>query len=167
MNGYTAPLAFFSRKLNEAEKRYSAFDKELLAVFSATQHFKHLLEATKFDILTDHLPLVHAFTKKTDPVSNRQQRQLSAISEFSCTIKHISGRDNTVADALSRNTIATINIGVDLHRLQKCQEEEKDDEQKETTLSLKNVSINDRQILCDTSMGKARPWIPAEMRREV
>ena len=39
------PLAFFSKKLSAAEKNYSAFDKELLAVYLAVRHFRHHLEA--------------------------------------------------------------------------------------------------------------------------
>ena len=84
LNGYSAPLAFYSKKLSNTERRYSTFDRELLAVYLVTKHFKHLLEARHFKIQTDHLPLVHAFSKKTDPCSSRQQRQLSAISEFNC-----------------------------------------------------------------------------------
>ncbi|KAK3698485.1 hypothetical protein RRG08_053453 [Elysia crispata] len=38
------PLAFFSRKLSEAEQKYSAFDRELLASYAAVKHFRHFLE---------------------------------------------------------------------------------------------------------------------------
>ena len=39
-----APLAFFSKKLGPAEMKYSAFDRELLAVFLCLKHFPHMLE---------------------------------------------------------------------------------------------------------------------------
>ena len=106
------PIAFFSRKLSETERRYSTFDRELLAIYAAVRHFRHLLEAVPFDIYTDHMPLVHAIHKKSDPISNRQQRHLSAITEFNCNIRHISGRNNPVADALSRNCAALTERGV-------------------------------------------------------
>ena len=67
------PIAFFSKKLSPTEKRYSTFDRELLAAYLAVNHFKHLLEATPFQLLTDHLKLVHAITKKSDPQSAWQQ----------------------------------------------------------------------------------------------
>ena len=44
------PLAFFSRKLNSAERNYSAFDKELLGVKAAIEHFHHLLELSLIHI---------------------------------------------------------------------------------------------------------------------
>ena len=132
----TTPLAFYSKKLPNTERRYLTFDRELLAVHLATQHFKHLLEGRPFRIQTDHLPLVHAFTKKTDPCSSRQQRQLSAISEFDCTFHHIAGKENTVADALSRNTIAAAHLGLNLQELRRLQQEEDGAERKDTSLTL-------------------------------
>ena len=69
------PLAFFSRKLNPAETRYSAYDRELLAIYSAIRHFRYLLEGRHFTIFTDHKPLVYAFRQKTDKCSPRQLRQ--------------------------------------------------------------------------------------------
>ena len=96
------PLAFFSHKLTAAQTRYSTFDKELLAVFSAIRHFRFLLEGRRFRILTDHKPLVAALHRVSPPWSARQQRQLSYISEFTTDIRHTAGKDNVVADTLSR-----------------------------------------------------------------
>ena len=99
------PLAFFSKKLSPAEQRYSTFDRELLAVYLAVNHYKHLLEAIPFEILTDHLPLIHAINKRTDPQSSRQQRHMARISEFNCQLVYLPGQSNAVADALSRTGI--------------------------------------------------------------
>ena len=51
------PLAFFSRKLSDSERKYSAFDRELLASYSAIKHFRHFLEGRSFTLYTDHKPL--------------------------------------------------------------------------------------------------------------
>ena len=118
-----APIAFYSRKLSPTEQRYSTFDRELLAVYSAVRHFRHFLEAVPFTVLTDHMPLVDAVSKKSDPISKRQQRHLSAITEFDCKLRHVSGKDNTVADALSRNCNALTVCGLDLHALAKEQQQ--------------------------------------------
>ncbi|GFX07992.1 uncharacterized protein TNCV_1236731 [Trichonephila clavipes] len=49
--------------------------------------------------------------KKNEKASPRQQRQLQYISEFSCNIQHVLGKDNVVADALSRiDSISEINF---------------------------------------------------------
>ena len=44
VNGSWAPLAFFSRKLNDPERQYSAFDRKLLAAYSSQRHFRFSLE---------------------------------------------------------------------------------------------------------------------------
>ena len=51
--GTWCPIAFFSRKLTAAEKKYSAFDRELLAVYLAIKHFRHFVEGRPFRIYTD------------------------------------------------------------------------------------------------------------------
>ncbi|GFV67928.1 retrovirus-related Pol polyprotein from transposon opus [Trichonephila clavipes] len=58
------PLAFFSRKLTSSEKSYSAYDRELLAIYSAIRHFRYMLEARDFTVFTDHKPLTYAFRQK-------------------------------------------------------------------------------------------------------
>ena len=47
------PLAFFSAKLSPTQQRYSAFDRELLAVFLSLRHFRFELEGLKLHILTE------------------------------------------------------------------------------------------------------------------
>ena len=81
VGGQRQPIAFFSRKLHKPERRYSTFDRELLAVHLAIRHFRHFLEGTAYTICTDHKPLVSALTKPGDAWNDRQQRQLSAIAE--------------------------------------------------------------------------------------
>ncbi len=56
-DGEAKPLGYFSKKLNSTESRYSAKDKEALAVVLACRHFHLYLWGTKFTILTDHQPL--------------------------------------------------------------------------------------------------------------
>jgi len=55
------PLAFFFRKLNPAQQKYSAYDRELLVIYEAVRYFRHMLEAQHFTILTDHKPLTFTF----------------------------------------------------------------------------------------------------------
>ncbi|GBP84142.1 hypothetical protein EVAR_49149_1 [Eumeta japonica] len=61
-----------------------------------------MLEARDFVIYTDHKPLYHAFKTHKDKCSRRQYRHLDFISQFSMDIRHISGRNNVVADTLSK-----------------------------------------------------------------
>src|SRR5450830_283200 len=101
-SGSWRPLAFFSKKLSSAEEKYSTFDRELLAAYSAIRHFRYILEGRAFRLYTDHKPLVAAISRVTTPLSGRQQRHLSAISEFTTDVRYCPGPANVVADALSR-----------------------------------------------------------------
>ena len=96
------PLAFFSQKLSPTQVRYSTFDRELQAAFSTIRHFRFLLEGRRFQLLTDHKPLVAAMARVSPPWSARQQRQMAYISEFTSDFLHTPGAANVVADALSR-----------------------------------------------------------------
>ena len=51
------PLGFFSKKLDSTQINYSAFDRELLAAFSAVRHFRFQVEGRPFQLWTDHCPL--------------------------------------------------------------------------------------------------------------
>jgi hypothetical protein len=96
------PLGFFSKKLDPAQQKYSAFDRELFAVYTGIRHFHHLLEGRKFAVYTDHKPLTHAISRVSDPWTASQCRQLAYVAKYTSDIRHIAGRDNIVADTLSR-----------------------------------------------------------------
>jgi cleavage and polyadenylation specificity factor subunit 1 len=61
-----------------------------------------MLEARHFTIFTDHEPITYAFQQERDKCSPRQFNHLDFVDQFTTDIKHISGQDNAVADALSR-----------------------------------------------------------------
>ena len=88
--GCWVPLAFFSRKLSTTEKKYSAFDRELLSAYQAVKHFRHYIEAKPFTLYTDHKPLTYALASTAER-SPRQARHLSFIAEFTSDIQYIRG----------------------------------------------------------------------------
>ena len=96
------PISFFSGKLLPAEKKYSTFDKELLAMYLAVKNFRYFVEGRRFAIFTDHKPLTYVFNKVSDKWSPRQQRHLCFLSKFTTDIRYVPGPDNVVACALSR-----------------------------------------------------------------
>uniref|UniRef100_A0AAV2LK87 Integrase catalytic domain-containing protein n=1 Tax=Knipowitschia caucasica TaxID=637954 RepID=A0AAV2LK87_KNICA len=57
IEGTWQPLAFFSRQLVPRERKYSTFDRELLAVWLAIRHFRFVLEGREFTVFVDHKPL--------------------------------------------------------------------------------------------------------------
>jgi hypothetical protein len=96
------PLAFWSAKLTAAQKNYSTFDRELLAIFLAIRQFRYMLEGHEFTVFMDHKPLIDSLRQISDPWSARQQRQLSYIAKFAARLSHVAGPSNVVADTLSR-----------------------------------------------------------------
>ncbi|XP_066956257.1 uncharacterized protein [Macrobrachium rosenbergii] len=80
-----------------------------------------LLEGKPFSIWTVHQLLVHAFTKLGDACCSRQQRHLAAVAEFTCTIKYLPNKKNTVADALLRVEIDTEQLRINYEDLSREQ----------------------------------------------
>ena len=95
-------IGYYSKTLTATQSRYSTYDLELLAVYSSVKYFEHLLLDTPFTIFTDNKSLVNSFSKPSENHTPKQVRQLSYLSQFDCTIEHLPGKDNIVADCLSR-----------------------------------------------------------------
>ncbi|GFS61473.1 transposon Tf2-9 polyprotein [Trichonephila clavipes] len=166
------PLAFFSRKLTSSEKSYSAYDRELLAIYSAIRHFRYMLEARDFTVFTDHKPLTYAFRQKSDKCSPWQIRQLDFISQFTTNIVHIPGSDNIAADVLSRVSAITFPSQIDYDCIADTQQTDQELHTliaSGTSLELKKVTFpnSSTEIMCDLSTGTARPYIPKQHRQDV
>ncbi|KAJ8387825.1 hypothetical protein AAFF_G00149740 [Aldrovandia affinis] len=83
----------------------------------AVRHFRFLLEGRTFTAFVDHKPLALAMAMVKEPWSARQQRQLAFVSEFTTDIQHVAGKDNVVADCLSRSIVDAVNLGVDYRQM--------------------------------------------------
>jgi len=104
------PIAYFSKKLLPAETRYSVHEIELLAIVCALQHWRHFLYRRQFTIYSDHKALIHW---KTQPkLNNRQVRWSELLADYNYTIVYKPGKDNQVADCLSRNPAHALNNNV-------------------------------------------------------
>jgi hypothetical protein len=91
------PIAFYSRKLNNAQRNYTTMEKELLSVIETSQHYRHLLLGGTCRFFCDHKNLgFHHFK------SERVKRWRSLLEEFDYTFEYHPGKDNTIADMLSR-----------------------------------------------------------------
>jgi transposase InsO family protein len=163
------PLAFFSKRLQPAETRYSAFGRELLAIYLAIRHFRHILEGRQFTVFTDHKPLIYAIRSASDRYSPRETRHLDYVSQFTTDIRHVSGVTNAVADALSRVYTLSQPQYIDLEAIAGAQttDIELDTLRHSSSLKLEAVPLNTSNgtIVCDTSRGIPRPVVPQSYRR--
>ncbi|ROT65767.1 reverse transcriptase [Penaeus vannamei] len=100
VNGKLRPIAFASRTLKPAERSYHTTDRELLAITYALRHFRELILGYKIEVHTDHSALTTALHGR-DP-HGRRARAIEVLAEYDVTIVYLPGRQNVVADALSR-----------------------------------------------------------------
>ena len=94
------PLAYFSKALGARGQAMSTYEKELMAVVAAVKKWSAYLMDKHFTIKTDHWSLKYLTEQK---ISNLlQQKWISKLLGYDYTIVYKKGKDNTVADALSR-----------------------------------------------------------------
>ena len=96
------PIGFFSKKLSKHQRNYSTIEKETLSLVMALQHFDVYLSASPHTtvVYTDHNPLTFISRMKNN--NQRLLRWSLFMQEYNLEIRHIKGKDNIVADTLSR-----------------------------------------------------------------
>ncbi|KAL2082452.1 hypothetical protein ACEWY4_022270 [Coilia grayii] len=101
-SGVEKPVAYFSKKLNRHQAAYSTVEKEALGLVLAVQHFEVYLAGGVGDtvVYTDHNPLT--FLAKFSGSNQRVFRWSLILQPYSLVIKHLPGKDNVIADTLSR-----------------------------------------------------------------
>jgi len=100
------PVCYASRTLNEPEINYATIKKELLAIVWETKYFRSYL---LFEIMSDHKPLV--WLNNIKEPNMKLQRWKIKFNEFDYKIKYLPGKENYVADALSRTKIEEVIVG--------------------------------------------------------
>ena len=101
-NGEEKVVAFASKSLGSAQRKYCVTRKELLAVIVFTNQFKYYLLGKQFIIRTDHSSLAWLYCFKQP--QGQLARWLEELSQYDFIIQHRPGRDHGNADALSRRT---------------------------------------------------------------
>ena len=95
------PVAYESKKLSQAESRYSAYERELLGIIWSLGKWRQYLTGQKFIIQTDHSSLRHLPNQPS--VNRRIWKWISILQGYDCEIRHIPGSRNP-ADALTRRS---------------------------------------------------------------
>lgn len=171
VGGELEPLAFFSQNLNEVQRKYPAFDRELLAGYKAIRHFEPYI-ASSVVWFTDHKPCIHALVATNPKVTMRALRHLQYISSIITKAEHISGIDNVVADTISRadcNAIFETIPAIDLSRL--YEEQMADTETRKYIENngdkVKLVAQDNNNFYINTEKHNQRPIIPTDRRQQV
>ena len=106
--GFLQPISYASRVLTKAEQNYSNIERELLGVIFGVTKFRLFVLGRKFLLQTDHKPLTKICNEhETLPqlVSNRIKKWTMILKAYNFKISHIAGKNNVIADFLSRKPI--------------------------------------------------------------
>ena len=95
------PVAYASRKLLDREKKYSAIERECLAIMFGVKRFEYYLLGKEFILEVDHKPLV--YLNKVKSTNDRLVRWSLSLQPFRFRLVHIAGDENVGADFLSRS----------------------------------------------------------------
>lgn len=103
-HGNLQPIAFYSRKFNDAELNYEIYDKELLAIIQCLKEWRAYCEGSsqKITIYSDHKNLEYFSTSKV--LTRRQARWMEFLSHFDFEIIYRKGSLMAKPDALTRRS---------------------------------------------------------------
>ena len=111
LDGKEKPVAYFSKKLNGAQKKKKAIYLECLAIKEAVRYWQYWLIGKSFTVYSDHKPLEHMNLK------SRTDEELGDLtyylSQYDFNIKYAPGKYNLEADCLSRNPVLEANENTD------------------------------------------------------
>ena len=103
LNQEGRPVAFMSKTLHGSDLRHTSVEKEAFAIVEALRHWKHLLVNRPFTLITDQKPVSFMFSENSSRIKNDKiQRWRVELSPLSYSIQYRPGKDNVVADALTR-----------------------------------------------------------------
>jgi hypothetical protein len=95
------PIAYFSEKLSRHSLNYLTYEKELYALVHVLETWQHYLWPKEFVIHSDHESLKHI--RGQAKLNKHHAKWVEFIETFPYIIKHKKGKENVMADALSRS----------------------------------------------------------------
>ena len=155
----------FSQAFTNTEKVQYLFTR-VAGHILGRQAFQNLLEGRDFVIYTDHKPLTTVMRTNSDKYTPWEIRHLDYLSQFSTDIRHVKGKDNTVADTLSWTEIHALeNDVLSQDLIAKEQKSDSTFQGVKTNTSLKlqefPVPLSDGKLYCEISQANPRPYSPA------
>ncbi|BHF64648.1 hypothetical protein SprV_0200765400 [Sparganum proliferum] len=121
---------------------------------------------------TDHEPFNFALHSHSDKLNPREICHLDYISQFTSDIHHIDGPRNEVADALSRPSLAHLQLSPAIDLAEMAAEQRRigapcDEDVSELQLQELPLTTDNGNILCDVSTSSHRPFLPPSLLRKV
>ena len=101
-NGKLKLIAYASKRLPEAVRSYSITELELCGLAINIASFSHLFKRVDFDVIVDHLALMHIIKSKAELATTRVKRLLELVSSYSFNLYYMKGKDMILSDFLSR-----------------------------------------------------------------
>ncbi len=96
------PVIYTSRSFTPAEQRYSNIERELLSIVFAMERLHNYVYGYRVVVQTDRKPLESIWKKSIAASSPRLQRLLLRLAPYDIDVQYLLGRENVIADALSR-----------------------------------------------------------------
>jgi RNase H-like domain found in reverse transcriptase/Reverse transcriptase (RNA-dependent DNA polymerase)/Integrase zinc binding domain len=102
VNNKWHPVVYMSKALNEMERNYEIYDKEMLAIMTALAEWcQYLMGASEvFEIWTDHQNL--QYFRKPQKLNRRQAQWVTELAGYHYSLHHKAGKSNVKPDILSR-----------------------------------------------------------------
>ena len=94
------PVAYFSGTFTAQTRSWCAAEKEAHTILKSVQHFNYYLQGTKCTLCCDHKPL-EPFLSRGMKIA-KLDRWTMLLQEYDITFVHIKGKDNILADTISR-----------------------------------------------------------------
>ncbi|KAI0993387.1 Transposon Tf2-6 polyprotein [Podosphaera aphanis] len=119
-NNILHPVAYFSGRLTPAQVNYQIYDKELLAIVTAFEHWRPELQGSPepISVISDHKNLEYFMSTKT--LNRRQARWSEFLSRFNFVITYRPGKLGGKPDALTRRSEDRPSGGEDERLRQQC-----------------------------------------------
>ena len=103
IEGIEHPIAYYSKRLNIHQQRYSTVEQEALALITACRVFSVYFGSQPITVYSDHSPL--QFIQKMANYNQKLLRWSLELQQYNLTIKHRAGKNNLIPDILSRPSV--------------------------------------------------------------
>ena len=106
-NGQPKLMAYVSKRMPTATSNYSITELEMCGLAINIASFVHILKKVDFDMIVEHLAIMHIMKSKAEPATTRIKSLLEVLSSYSFNLYYIKGKDVVLCDFLSRQKTDT------------------------------------------------------------